>query len=90
MVKNGKGCIKKELSEKYDFEGEYINEKRYKKGKEYNCEGGLQYEGEYFNGQKNGKGKEYYSGELIFEGEYLKGKKIEKEKNILLILIIVN
>ena len=75
-LKNGKGYIKNELSEKYDFEGEYLIEKRYKKGKEYNFKGGLKYEGEYFNGQKNGKGKEYYfNGKLKFEGEYLYNTK---------------
>ena len=66
-LKNGIGYIKKELPEKYDFEGEFLNEKRYKKGKEYTFKGGLKYDGEYFNGQKNGKGKEYYfNGKLKF------------------------
>ena len=53
------------------------------KGKEYNCDGKLEYEGEYINGERNGKGKEYNENKVIFEGEYLCGKKwsgIIKEK----------
>ena len=40
------------------FEGEYLNEKRNGKGKEYNDDGELTFEGEYINGKRNGKGKE--------------------------------
>ena len=54
------------------FEGEYLNDKRNGKGKEYYIKGELKFEGEYLNGKRNGKGKEYYkNGKLIFEGEYL-------------------
>ena len=61
-----------------EFEGEYLNGKRYKgKGKEYNEDDEIEFEGEYLNGERNGKGKEYnYSnGKLKFEGEYLNGKR---------------
>ena len=49
----------------------------------------LIYEGEYLNGQRNGKGKEYhlFKGNLIFEGEYKNGKKMEKENNIMIMVI---
>ena len=66
------------------FEGEYLNEKRNGKGKEYdykNFKNYLIFEGEYLNGKRNGKGKEYYFGELIFEGEYLNGKRNGKGKD---------
>ena len=40
------------------FEGEYLNGKRWNgKGKEYNCNGILEFEGEYLYGEKKGKGK---------------------------------
>ena len=36
----------------------------------------------------NGKGKEYDDiGFLIFEGDYLNGKEMEKEKNIMIMVI---
>ena len=59
------------------FEGEYLNGKRYGKGNEYYFNGEIKFEGEYLNGERNGKGKEYYydTGELEFEGEYFKGRK---------------
>ena len=58
------------------FEGEYLNGKRYGKGKEYNYDGKLIFEGEFLNGERNGKGKEYFNdGTLKFEGEYLNGKE---------------
>ena len=52
------------------FEGEYLNWKRNREGKEYNSEGKLVFEGEYLNGIRwKGKCKEYYSdGQLLFEG----------------------
>ena len=56
---------------------------------EYYENGRLKFEGEYLNRKRNGKGKEYeceyYS--LEFEGEYLNGQKMEKEKNIVLMVI---
>jgi antitoxin component YwqK of YwqJK toxin-antitoxin module len=60
-----------------EFEGEYLNDKKNGKGKEYNTQKNeLIYEGEYLNDKKNGKGKEYnLKNELIFEGEYLNGKR---------------
>ena len=58
------------------FEGEYLEDIRCGKGKEYNLNGCLIFEGEYLNGLKNGNGKEYNDeGKLIFEGEYLNGKR---------------
>ena len=46
------------------------------KGKDYHCEGKIEFEGEYLNDKRNGKGKEYdEEGNLIFEGEYLNDKK---------------
>ena len=42
------------------FEGEYLNQKRNGKGKEYNKYKNLIFEGEYKNGKRNGKGKEFY------------------------------
>ena len=57
------------------FEGQYLNEKKNGKGREYNNNGNLIFEGEYLNGNKNGKGKDYYDyGKIKFEGEYLNGK----------------
>ena len=48
--------------------------------------------GVYKIGEKNGKGKEYsiYTKRLVFEGEYLNGKKMEKEKNIIILILIIN
>ena len=61
------------------FEGEYLNGKRNRKGKEYyTFNGKLVFEGEYLNGKRNGRGKEYYdNGKLEFEGEYLYSYKIK-------------
>ena len=54
------------------FDGEYLNDKKNGKGKEYYRKNKLKYVGEYLNDEKNGKGKEYYdNGELKFEGIYL-------------------
>ena len=63
--------------------------KRNGNGKEYNESGNLKFEGEYFNGERNGQGKEYNNyGNLSFEGEYSNGKKkMEKEKNIMVMVI---
>ena len=41
------------------FEGEYLNNQKQGKCKEYRDNGGLIYDGEYLNGEKNGKYKEY-------------------------------
>ena len=57
------------------MKGEYLNDKRNGKGKEYDWIGKLKFEGEYLNDKRNGKGKEYNNnGKLIFKGEYLDGK----------------
>ena len=71
------------------YEGEYLNENRWKpkacdnnnpNGRIFGCEydsdtGSLVFEGEYLNGARNGIGKQYddYDGKLIYEGEYLNG-----------------
>ena len=83
---NGKG--KNIFMEKLIFEGEYLNGEKNGKGKVYYNNGKLKFEGEYLNGKKNGKGKQYnYDGELEFEGECLNEKKMEKEKNIIMIMV---
>ena len=71
----------KELwNKKILFEGNYLNGKRYGKGKEYNLCGSLIFGGEYMNGKRNEEGKEYYYGKLKFEGNYLYGKRHGKGK----------
>ena len=71
---------------KYDniiFEGEYSNEVRNGKGKEYYLNGNLKFEGEYFNGKKwNGKGYDKY-GNIIYELKDGKGfgKETIEEKD---------
>ncbi len=54
---------------KLEFEGEYLNEKRNGKGKEY-VEGKLKFEGEYLNGFRINKGKEYYDNYEIYSKFY--------------------
>ena len=80
---NTKGKIYNAFNNKILYEGEFYNNKRHGKGREYydNEEGNLKFEGEYLNGKRNGKGKEYDEfGNLIFEGEYLNDyKKTGKE-----------
>ena len=83
---NGKG---KEYDKgKLIFDGEYLNEKRWKGiKKEYDYDGNKIFEGEYLKGKRNGNGKEYDSyGKLKFEGEYLNGKRNETEKNMIVIV----
>ena len=80
MEKNGYG--KKYWNKILRFEGEFLNDKKFGKGKEYNYEGKLIFEGEYKYGKKNGKGKEYDGNEnLIYEGDYLNGKRWIKTNN---------
>ena len=44
--------------------------------------------GKFIIGEKNGKGKEYNEyNKLLFEGEYKNGKGMEKEKNIIIMVI---
>ena len=57
------------------YEGEYLNELKNGKGKEYYSNGQLKFEGEYLKGKRNGEGKEYDHGGLIFEGTYINGIK---------------
>ena len=78
---NGKGYKNRII----DFE---IN-KGNGKGREYYDDGFLKFEGEYLNGKRNGKGREYYNndGKLKFEGEYLNDKNMEKEMNIMMMVI---
>ena len=45
------------------------------------------FEGEYFDGKKSGIGKEYYNGLLVYEGNFQHGKKMEKESNIIHIMV---
>ena len=72
------------------YEGEFSNN-CLKNGKEYDYfTGKLKSEGEYLNGIRNGKGKEYYdNGKLKYDGEYLNDKKMEKEKNIIFIMVSI-
>ena len=57
--KNGKGLIKEyDIYVKLIFEGEYFNEQKNGKGKEYAWNGQIIFEGEYLNDKRNGKGKE--------------------------------
>ena len=58
------------------FEGEYLNGKRHRIGKEYNNKGILIYEGEYLYDDKL-KGKFYVKERLEYEGEFLFNKKWE-------------
>ena len=58
------------------YDGEYLDGKRYGKGKEFDFKKETIFEGEYLNGERNGQGKEYYfNGKMIFEGKYLNGEK---------------
>ena len=68
----------KNKGKEYDFyndsllyEGEYLNELKNGKGKEYYPNGQLKFEGEYLKGKRNGEGREYDYGGLIFEGNYI-------------------
>ena len=74
--RNGKGKEFKFYYGDLDFEGEYLNWKRWN-GKKYNKKGVVLYE------LKNGKGnvKEYdKNDDLIFEGKYLNGERNGKGK----------
>ena len=73
------------MNGKLKFEGEYLNEERHGKGKEYNKYGKLIFEGEYKQGKKwNGKVIEYNDkGELEFEDEYLNGERNNQFNKVL-------
>ena len=65
------------------YEGEYLNEKRNGKGKEYINKNELIFEGEFFNDKRwNGNKAKVYNvdNNLIFEGEYLYGWKRKKKR----------
>ena len=94
-VKQGKGIMKYINGNEYNGEwknnkkeGEYFNDKRNGKGKEYDYDGNLLFEGQYLYNFKR-KGKEYYSnGKLKYDGEYLfdnkyNGKGYEQNGNII-------
>jgi len=81
---NGKGV---EYNENgiYIFEGENLDGRRNRKGKEYKQRENsrwtdLYFEGNYKNGKKNGKGVIYKSDKIKFEGEYLNDLKEEYGK----------
>jgi len=76
-LRNGKG--KEYLNGKLKFEGEYLDNKRWK-GNEYDRNGKII---KYINELKNGKGKEYNvydNGKIAYEGEYLNGLRHGKGK----------
>ena len=73
---------KEYINGKLEYVGEYLYDKKWN-GKGYDKNGNIIYE--LNNG--NGKVKEYNNGILIYEGEYLNGKKMEKEKNILILMV---
>ena len=77
---NGKG---------YDAFGNVIYELVNGSGKvkEYNLDGKIIFEGEYLEGKRKGTKKEYKKSKLILEGEYLNGEKMEKERNIMKMVI---
>ena len=55
---NGNGKVKEYFDDKLQFEGEYLNGKRNRKGKEYDFSGNIKFEGEYMNGNEIEKEKE--------------------------------
>ena len=72
------------------YEGEFLNEEKYGKGKEYNYKGNLKFEDEYLNGIKNGKDEEYNKDDkLKFIGEYINGERNGKGKNIIILNILL-
>ena len=58
-----------------------MNDKRNGKGKEYDCEGKLEFEGEYSNNHET-KGKKYVNNYLEFEGDII-NKKNGMEKDMI-------
>ena len=68
------------------FEGEYFNEERNVKGKEYHYGGKLRFEGSYKNGKRNGIGKEYFLGKLLFDGKFLDGIRWDGKDMIIKII----
>ena len=75
--KNGKGREYIIDTDTLIFEGEYLNQKRNEKGREYYYNRELKFEGEYLNGKKwNGKGYNI-NGIIEFEIKNGNGKVIE-------------
>ena len=74
------GIIKEYENGYLIYEGEYINDKRNGRGKEFDINGKITFEGEYKNGNRwNGKIKELITpmhDEIEFEGEYINGETI--------------
>ena len=79
IIQDKNGIIKEYCNGLLSYEGEYLNDKRNGKGKEYDYSGKILFEGEYKNGERwNGKIKEliiHYEDEIKFEGEYKNGEK---------------
>ena len=65
-----------------EYKGEYLYATKWN-GKGYDENGNIAYE--LIKGK--GKFKEYYKGKLMFEGELLDGKKMEKEKNMIILMV---
>ena len=62
-----------ELDKEILYEGEYSNNLKQGKGKEYNKQGKILFVGEFMNGYRY-KGKEFNeNGKLVFNGQYMKG-----------------
>ena len=89
IEKNGKGKEYSFDSNIIRFEGEYLNRKRTRLGKEFDYNGKLEFEGKYWNGKRHDKGKEYhyiyydfYGGsDYKYEKMFLNGQKSDdKEK----------
>ena len=90
--RNGKGKEYNYYDGNILFEGEYLNNKRNGKGIEYDnnqTESKIIYEGEYINGKRNGKGKEYLEMVNCSLKENLKMEKNGKEKDMILMEILI-
>ena len=74
------------IDEKLEFEGEYLYGKKYD-GKGYDKNGNIIYELKNGNGQVNEYNKYDDDDKLEYIGEYKNGKKMEKEKNIMIMII---
>ena len=73
--KNGFGKEFSLETNKLIFEGEYINNRRNGKGKEYYKEGHLKLVGEYLKGNLIKAKEFYFNGKIKFEGNYLNRKR---------------
>ena len=82
IMKKNELKIYNSYNDKILFEGQYSNENKNGKGKEYNVKGNLIFEGVYYDGKKwNGTEKEYDedTDNLIVEYKYSNGKIKAKE-----------